>query len=464
MMFLQLGADVFGLFVVVGTLMGFGGLLTFGAGDATLRLVAKYRALKEDDKLGRVIQCSSLVFVVAGISAAIILKLGTGFLISLFDAKENGEVAVSTVIPLAGVGLIFLLPASGLKAVVDGFERLDLTGWVNTIFAAIEVSAQLLLLYLGHGLLSFIWLMVVVRAMMCLTLIVLASRLLKGRYKITPSWDYPIFKEAINFGIYLWMGSVFNRIWNSGLPIIVGAILGLPAVGVFALAMKPISALVMIIDKTTSFLFPYLTGVFEKKQKDLLFLRYEQITYVAVTTGASFCGVVVFLGAPLVGFWLKDEAPDSIVVLIQILAIRFAVHPASMVASQFMRASEKSKALLLIQIVSSMTLTLSTVIGAYLGGLVGVALAQFAVFGLVMFNRCLVEKQLFEKFRLGMQLKVILSATVPPALMWIFAISSDTLTVWQLAAGLLAFGVCACLPLLFLRAQASLLREGNPAT
>jgi O-antigen/teichoic acid export membrane protein len=135
-----------------------------------------------------------------------------------------------------------------------------------------------------------------------------------------------------------------------------------------------------------------------------------------------------------------------------------------MVASQFMRASEKSRALLLIQVVSSMTLTLSTVIGAYLGGLVGVALAQFAVFGLVMFNRCLVEKQLFEKFRLGMQLKVILSATVPPALMWIFAISSNTLKIWQLAAGVLAFAICACLPLLFLRAQASLLREGNPAT
>lgn len=464
----ELGADMVGLFAIVGVLMGFGGLLTFGAGDATLRLVAKYRALDDHEKLGKVIRCSSLIFLLAGVVAALFLYAGNGLLISLLDSedveKSIDKDFASKVFSLAGVGLLFFLPASGFKAIIDGFERLDLTGIINTIFSALEVSLQFTLLYLGHGLISIVTLMVVARTLLCLTLFIITCRLLKGQYRMSPAWDGLIFKEAIDFGIYLWLGSIFNRLWNQGLPLIVGAIIGLEAVGIYTVAMKPILMLIVVIDKTTMFLFPYLTGVFEKKQKDVLFLRYEQVTCVAVMTGAAFCGALVFLARPFVEFWLEDKATETIVMIIQILAIRFAVHPASMVASHFMRASKKTKSLLAIQIVSSITLMIATVIGAYTGGLLGVALGQFAVFGLVMFNRSLVEKQLFAIFRPALQLRVILGAAIPSALMWLVASTSQELTFLNLAGGFLAFLACATIPFLILRSQANLIRQAMLAS
>lgn len=430
--FAKLGEEQLGIFVLLTVLLGFGGMLTFGGGDATLRLVAKYRALNRPNRVSEIAGTSHLFFIAVGVFGGVgIASLAEILSEGVFKTSNEVSGLAAQSFLVGSWALPFLLPAQAIKAVLNGYERLDLGASVQMVLSVIEVTGQLILLVNGWGLLSLAGWMVTVRALTFMTFLAVARRCLPSEVSLLPRWKWDAIKETLSFGIYIWIGGVFNKIWSEGLPLVLGAILGAGAVGAFSLASKPVTAFVQVLQRGTSFLYPYLTGLYERGQQQQLMTRFRIASSVVVILSSSFCAVLVFLAEPLVNIWLGETAPAEVVPLIRILAIRFAVHPLSVVVGQLMRAANRGRMIVLVQIISCVPLLTATVVGAKVGGLIGAAWAQYIVFAVLLFNRVLIERSVFGKARIGFQIQLLAGAILPASIAcWIALDRSHPFWVW----------------------------------
>ena len=119
-----IGQEMFGVMVIVNTIMGFSGVLSLGLGQATLKYVAEFRVKQKPALITEVIHTTFWVYCVVGlVASAIIFPLAEWMAISVFSVSSAQVVEATWAIKVGSLGFItYLLFGVGENA-FRGFER-----------------------------------------------------------------------------------------------------------------------------------------------------------------------------------------------------------------------------------------------------------------------------------------------------------------------------------------------------
>jgi O-antigen/teichoic acid export membrane protein len=381
-----LGTSTYGLWILIGTLSGYFGVLDLGVSAALGRLIAAHRARSEFEHVNEVMStaCALLmvVFLVVCLATCVVLEVFP----VLFSVPADRILDVRCSLILVGLTLALTFPASIFLGFLWGHERFDLQNAVDiptlilrTVLSMTVVSATMPLTSLGVITLGVTAFSIVVRMILC--------------FRLDPclqvSWRHvKATKVREIYSIGGWM-SVIS--WSRTLipqiaPTLIGVRLGSAAVTTFTVARQLVSYSNIFANSATQVMAPRAIAAYATHAVALqtqLFIEGGKFAY-ALTL--YFCGGLFCLGFPFIHWW-QHGSQDVAYGLLIILMLGESLPMSQWLTYSVLLGANRQRILAVLAVVEgviSFPLILSLMSRSGTTGVcLGVALTGFVVRGLI---------------------------------------------------------------------------------
>ena len=422
----MLGKEGMGVVTLVKTVLGFGAVLSFGMGDATLKFISKYRALESPRKIQAVFRTTFTVYLLVGLaSGAAILTWAEPLAANVFDVSATNLAGAVFAFRMAGVGLLAHLLAEVVKAAIKGYERIDVSASLDAAYRVLMLVGQVVVLLNGGGIEEVVLVIVAIVFTGLLARSVALFVFVAPGLSPRLGFDREVFRELLGFGTFSWLGSFFGKLRISGAPFVVGALLGAEAVTIFSIAVRVLTQVGNLVARGGQYMFPYISRIHETGDQSRLTRHYDHATRMILVVSCAVTTPIFVCGGPLLSWWLDPETAGEVMVLVRIMAIRFALLPLGLVNFSFLMATNRPQVLMAVNAASCVLVLGAMAAGAWWWGLEGAAWGQLAILVTFLFNRFYIERALFGRLSIVKQLGLLLAAGIPLALGTRFTLGVD---------------------------------------
>ncbi len=323
----SLGNESYGIWILLGSLVGYLGLLGLGVRGAVTRFIAKYHA--QQDHLGatRIASTALSIYSMAGLSAIALASIAAVFVSRLFEIPEELMGTAQVLLILGGVGTAVSMIIGVYGGIIAGLQRFDLINILGIVFAAISAPAIYFALKTGHGLIAMALIqlgLVVIRGVVVYRM----SRRLYPEMRTTFSESRRSqMSEILSFSVSVMLLQASGMLILFSDAIVIGAFLPVSMVTFFAIAANlteyaraPISGISTTLTPSVSALE---AGGQENELRRVLLAGARIATLIVLPIVLTF----MLRGHSFIGLWMgaeyATEAGDVLWILS--LALWFAV-------------------------------------------------------------------------------------------------------------------------------------------
>jgi len=408
----NLGKYDYGLWEMVGAVIGYMGILDLGLRPAISRFAARHLAEKDEVALQSVYMSAMAFMAIVGVLLFIFFFLwGLWFSGSLAPQGEPHQKYTLFLI-IMGAFLLISFPGYVAESYLEGFQKYYLKNNI-TIFNSI-VGSTLLYNYISpdNGLVLLAGINAIGISVKYLLFIWILSWPAHGAIRARPgNFSWVRLRELIVFGFKSFVQGIASRVENATDVLVIGFVLG-PAIVPFYSIPANLTQHIRTLGWTLTHAFmPLFSGLSAMKEEDtirrvfLVSSRYVISILLAMGTGA------LILGVPFIGIWLNGEFAEKAKLIIVFLVI-FTILPfVNPFASRYLTAINKHGIFAkLTPIAALLNISLSLIL-VHPYGLEGVAFAS-VVPGLIFVPIYL----WYTCKQLGLSVYVYLLSAVFPAL------------------------------------------------
>jgi O-antigen/teichoic acid export membrane protein len=368
----HLGDSVYGVWILIGSLAGYLGVLDFGVTPSIVKYVAEYRARRDQEAMNKVLSGALVIFTVAGCISLVISILVAASFNRIFDSPLTSRTAAAVVV-LAGVNLAVTFPASVFVGVIRGYQRYDADSAITSVSIVLRSLVIVWLIMDGRGIL----------ALAALTFIFDIARLtclIRIAYRLNPAIriqrQYVERKElhrVFRFSLYAFLILVSRQMIFFTDSIVIGFFLSTSMVTFYFIASRLVLYLRMLVTEMVGVLMPTTSDLGARNDHQaiarLLTISTKYMLLIALPVGAVF----LTLGRNFIALWMGPGYSQSFAVLV-ILTIAMLAHFLEMPAHTVLLGLSKHRVVALFTIIQGLlNIALSIVLVRRLG-VVGVAL------------------------------------------------------------------------------------------
>lgn len=303
----QLGGTAYGLWTLVGSVVGYGALLDLGISGAVVKYVAEYRVRNETEQARGLIATALCLYSVLGLIIVGISIVIAPIFPSLFPVPAADHALASWLVLVSGVGVGVSIPCTTSMAVLRGLQRYDIVNLVSATGTLLSAAATVVVLLLGGGLLG----MVAVNLPVMLLMQALSIWLIK---RVAPELRFgwrgakrSLVRTVFSFSSWVFIGQMSGRLKTQTDEIVIGAFLLLSAVTPYSIARRLAEAAQLLTDQFVKVLVPLASEL--HAENDWTRLRMLYITSTRLTLAIFLpigCSVVV-LAKPILTLWVGEE-------------------------------------------------------------------------------------------------------------------------------------------------------------
>ena len=369
----HLGAEQYGLWILVGSATLHFSLLDLGYGGATVKFIAQYRAHRNARALNEIASTVFFVFAAVGLlayAAAALLAFNLDHLFRIRpDQAETGKWLM--LIVAAHVALNF--PFSVFGGITSGFQRYDVNNVVSMTVSIIVAIVNVTVLEAGFGLVTLVAATTTVRIVGYFIYTRNAYRVFP-ELRIRPSlFCRRRLREVTGFSVY---SAVIDWAYKLNYQLdglIIGAFIGSAAVSVWAIAERVIHGTQRLTNQLNGVLFPVIVDRDQRARREQLQQIFLQGTRLSLVMVLPIAAALVLLAEPLVRAWVGPAMLGAVPV-IQILAVNVAIRVGNASGTSLLKGAGKHKKLAVVNLLTGVAnVILSTLlIGPF--GLTGVAI------------------------------------------------------------------------------------------
>ncbi|MBI5266462.1 MAG: polysaccharide biosynthesis protein [candidate division Zixibacteria bacterium] len=312
----HLGNTGYGIWILVGSLTGYLGILDLGLRPAVVKYVARYRALGDDLMVNRVVNTILVIFS----SIAGLVVIGS-LILSYFSAdafkvppEYTGQLRV--IIIIVGLNVAASFPFGVFSAMLNALQRFDLNNVIQISVFLVRTILLVTFLEFGGGLIA-------------VGLIVLSAGLtefaLKARWclKINPTLEInhrlasrETFRMIAGFSAYTFIMSIAGRISFQTDAIVIGAMVSAEAITFFSIGSSMMEYLSTLISHMSMTVTPLASGLDatgdNARMRQLLLVGTRYCLLVILPIGCAY----LMLGESFISLWMGPQyGPSSSKVL-----------------------------------------------------------------------------------------------------------------------------------------------------
>ena len=299
----RLGAENFGIWSLVNTIIAGLSVLNIGMADATIRYVSKYRGAQSHHGIAKVVNTTYSIYL--GL-ALLVVAAGWGFseltgYYNWFSIKPQHRELTLLSVKIASVTFGLRFVEQIFLAVFKGFERYDLSAQISIASKLIIMLLNIAWVVSGYGLIHIFTGSAVVTLFLVALESVLLRRFFKG-FSLWPSVDKATLKEVSGYSLWSWVQSVMAISSRYADKFIVANFAGLAVMGYYNLAFMVMNQLHSLFAAGASWIFPAVSRKLERAENIKRFFYSMQM--IIVGGGMAAIGAVLLLRNILFPLWL----------------------------------------------------------------------------------------------------------------------------------------------------------------
>jgi len=300
----HMGAAQFGVWVLASAAVNGGNLLSTGFGDAAIKFVAMYRGQGNAAGAGRVVRAMlSINLILSGLIALGLWSLAPYAIHHIAHIEPSMQLACLQSFRIGSVLLVVRSIDSVFASTLRAFEeygpqvRISVCARVGALIAAVVLVAR------GRGVVD------VTLATLCVSALAAAAqgwamRRALGRITLLPTLDRGTLRLIASFGCLSWLQSLSAVIFGQADRVVIGVLLGAPAVAIYALCDQAAQCIHGVVAAGFHGLFPHLSARLETESlaevRPTLWRAFRWNAMLAVLIGAP----VVVLSKPILALWM----------------------------------------------------------------------------------------------------------------------------------------------------------------
>ncbi|MBI3650624.1 MAG: flippase [Acidobacteria bacterium] len=336
----HLGDSIYGVWVLVGSLVGYLGLLDFGITPSTVKYIAEYRALNNQAAINRLVTTSLTIYAVIGCVTLIVSAIVAVFFNRIFATPLSFTTAAAVVL-ITGLNLALTFPAAVFVGIIRGYQRYDLDSKITTINILIRSGLIVFLILKGYGILS---LAIVTFAFDMWRLVYLIG----CAYRLNPDikikreyFDRAQMRTLFGYSVFAFLMIIGKKLIFYTDAIVIGIFMPLAAVTLYSVANRLVTYLLQV-SETLGVLTPAASDMAARNDhlaiKETLILSTKYMLLMALPVAAVF----FVLGDAFITLWMGPEYASSAVIL-SILTVSVLAHLLEMPAHTLLLGLGKHK-------------------------------------------------------------------------------------------------------------------------
>lgn len=311
----ELGKTGYGIWTLIVSLIGYYGLLNLGVDSALIRYIALYAGQSDKKSLNAVASTAMVMFSCIGSLGIASLFLLAAPLATFFDVSPEHFGDFKQLIWIMGIAAGLHLHGSVFRAILAAHERFIAINFENIVTNLMRAGLTVFILQRGGGLFGI----------GCVTLVttvfsIVASYLMykhfvrQVRISFTAA-NWQILRILLVYGGITTVIAISNLMRTNLDSLVIGKWVGLPFVGVYAIAALIVHNIVRLISAGMNVLTPRFAVLYSTKQHtklQCLFVRSLSISAL-LAFGAGM--LVIIFGKHFIAIWVGEDYVGSVVIL-----------------------------------------------------------------------------------------------------------------------------------------------------
>ena len=298
----------FGLWIVMGTLVGCVSLIDAGMTSAAARLLIDHKDDRNGGNYGSLIQTGWLVSVLQGTIIFFIGLALAGTFASLLAIKPELRPEFIQLVnwQCGAVGLMFATRM--LNLLLNAHQRMDLANYIGVGGLLVNFAAQWVFFHLGFGVLSL-----ALGALAAVLAGVTASGVACTVLKLFPAasgWgrvSWPHFLELFNYGKDVFLVAVGTQLIMSSQIIVITRVLGAETAGVWGVGLRVFSLLNQIIWRLYDMSQSALAEMLARGEISRLRDRYRSLAILTFSLAGWMAVSFALCNSLFIPLWTHDK-------------------------------------------------------------------------------------------------------------------------------------------------------------
>ena len=371
---LRLGEATYGVWIVLGALTSYFGLLDLGIRSSVGRHVALHHANGNRTGVNQTVTGGLAILLLVGLAALVAVLAGESLFFRVFEVPPERHADTALALKIVALQFALFVLSTGFDATLWGYQRFDWLNAVDSPAAILRAGLTIALVRSADDLVVLACITLGVTAASALAKALLCFRadphLRVGRRYLSR----PALRELLGFGSWNLIGNVARVTRRQLSPLLIGSLLGLSLVAPFSIADRLLVAVAAALAAVTGVLTPFATALHATDQTE----RQRRLFLIGGQHSSAFAFfLIAFLlvfGGPLIALWIGPQFSDA-ALLLTILAVGELLPSTQYVTNSILVASARHRALAAFGVLETISVCILLAVLLPTLGLIGCGLA-----------------------------------------------------------------------------------------
>jgi O-antigen/teichoic acid export membrane protein len=339
-----LGEELYGLWIVVGSVVGTYYLLDMGFSQAITRYVSKYIHQNNPEAANRVINTALILYSTLGLVVLLISIVAAKFGVeSLMGDSKNISLAQALLV-ISGLTLALEFPAKSFPGIVSAYMRYDFIALVRVIKSIADALLIYLFLSNGYGLVSIAIITLVTGVISTVIYVRFTSSLFKELCFSQSLVDFTTLKDVFHFSKWVFVFDM-NAMFRDKMDVwFIAFYQSSGVLTIYYVAVRLTEYALQFLTQATGITGPIFTEYYAKGEQQKLQQSVIAFIKVDVFLGSIFLVGFYLVGESFIRLWMGNDFAfrEAFLCLVILATGRFAVYFSSPLQSLLMTLNHHS--------------------------------------------------------------------------------------------------------------------------
>lgn len=354
LMTLKLGVDLYGLYVICISLIGFMALVDLGIGQTVVKYVASYEATGQREKVKPMLDVALLIYLCIGVVSVIGLYFAAPWLAQgLYD--DSGKQALAQeVLRMTALPLLLSYLNQFFLNVCKAYHRFDLPAIIHNAGNLGGIVLGALLLLLGYSLREVIIGYVFIQLAAFSAGYLACHQVLPDTIRPFPAFDQKIFREIMTFSAYTFVGNFVGSLVSRADKLLIGILVGTEAVTYYQIPFTIAQMANGIIHTLAHITFPRFSEMFSLQDRQGLLRLYRMSNHVVFLLTTVIAVLLITVGGDFLALWISPEFAQKATLPLQIMAVYFFLHSNTVLGYWLLQGAGQAKLTAFMSVVDAL--------------------------------------------------------------------------------------------------------------
>jgi O-antigen/teichoic acid export membrane protein len=369
----QLGDSDYGLWILIGSFIGYMGLIDMGLNNAIVRYASKYIELDDTDKLNQTFVSALIIFVVMAVLIVVLIGTLGQFFPKVFSVDKS-DFEITLIILLATLDFAISLPVIVFQAMVKAKQEFVVLNLSIIIGKVLQTALFVKFLLAGHSIVSLLVIDLSLNVAFGIFFVVYVFRIspqlkLRGT-KVTKE----SLRNLLSYSFFNFLVAVSNRLIYQTDVLVIGAYASTSMITFYAIGANLINYLHSFMRGLHTTLIPRASELDAREKHDAVSKLLLDYSRYGMLIAVPIIAIFLFYGETFIGLWMGPKYAAVAGDILVILSLAKFVNIPQLITNSVLRGIGKLKALSAIRIGEGVANLILSLILVKKYGLMGVAI------------------------------------------------------------------------------------------